>query len=330
MGETHLRQSRQTVKLGLIKTVNDLFPEEKLKTAYSIQEGVFCRLHNSILSEREVKQIGVKLNEWAQQSRPIEFLGRQDGYNLYNVDGLLIKALYPAYTNSSKAETFRLIPYSAGFIVDFGDIDKGALKPLIPPDKLSETYEKTQRWLKNINVELVSDVNSYVEAGKSMELLSIAEALQEKEISGIADMILQQRRALRVLLISGPSSSGKTSFAQRLSTQLRVNGFKPVPLSLDDYFVNREDTPKDSNGRYDFESLDALDLKLLKDHIEELIDGNTVETPLFDFVTGHRSDRTKTMHVGNDEILVIEGIHALNPSLMPDINRNIFFKSMCK
>jgi uridine kinase len=321
-----LRQRRQTTKLGLIKVVQDLFPEEKLKTAYSIQEGVFCRLSGSILSEREVKQIGIKLNEWVEKNSPIQFLCRKDGYYQYKVDDLIVKTIYPANTNASLVEPFRIIPFSTGFIIDFGDAVRGGAKPLIPPDKLSETYEKTQWWLRNINLELVSDVNAFITSGQSLELLSIAEALQEKEISDIADMILQQRRALRMLLISGPSSSGKTSFAQRISTQLRVNGFKPVPLSLDDYFVNREQTPRDEEGTYDFESLEALDLKFLQKQITQLINGETVETPIFDFVSGFRSDKTKTMHVGPSEILVIEGIHALNPDLLPVINRNILFK----
>jgi Uridine kinase len=162
--------------------------------------------------------------------------------------------------------------------------------------------------------------------GEGMELISVAEALQEKEIADIADTILTQRRSLRVLLISGPSSSGKTSFAQRLSTQLRVNGLRPVPLSLDDYFVDRDKTPLDENGRYDFENLEALDTKLLQQQVQELINGNSVETPLFDFVSGNRMKKTKTMKIGASEILVIEGIHALNPKLLPNISRGSFFK----
>jgi len=326
MEETHLRQRRQTVKLGLIKIVQELFPEEKLKTAYSIQEGVFCKLAESLLSEREVKQISIKLNEWVEKDSPIEFLGKKNGYYRYKLGETVINALYPAGTTASMVEPFNIIPYSTGFIVDFGDAQRGGDKPLIPPDKLSATYEKTQWWLKNINLELVTDVNSYIDSGRSNELLGIAEALQEKEISDIADMILQQRRALRVLLVSGPSSSGKTSFAQRLSTQLRVNGLKPVPLSLDDYFVNREQTPRDEDGKYDFENLEALDLELLQEHVIGLIEGREIETPVYDFVTGMRSEKTRSMHVGHSEILVIEGIHALNPNLLPAINRSTLFK----
>ncbi|NTW71553.1 MAG: nucleoside kinase [Eubacteriaceae bacterium] len=326
MKETHLRQHRQTSKLGLIKVVRDLFPEETLKTAYSIQEGVFCRLAGSILSEREVKQIEIKLTEWVNSDSPIEFLYKKDGYYQYLLGDLVVKTIYPADVRTSMVEPFKIIPYSAGFIIDFGDISVGNEKKLIPPDKLSENYDKTQLWLDNIDMELISDVNNYIAWGKSLDLINIAEALQEKEISMIADMIMRQRRALQVLLISGPSSSGKTSFAQRLSTQLKVNGLKPVPLSLDDYFVNRVMTPRDEEGNYDFENLDSLDLDLFQEQITQLINGESVETPIFDFITGTRMKRTRTMQIGPSEILVIEGIHALDPMLLPHINRSLFFK----
>ena len=326
MEETHLRKRRQTVKLGLVKITNDLFPDYSLKTAYSIQEGVYCNLSGSVLSEREVARISHKLDDWVAADRPIKFLSHREGYYHYDVDGLLIKALYPAETRTSLIEPFKIIPYSTGFIVDFGDVRGGGGTPLIPPERLSECYEKAQRWLRNISIELVGDVNAYMDSGRSLELLGIAEALQEKEIADIADMILAQRRALRVLLVSGPSSSGKTSFAQRLATQLRVNGLRPVPLSLDDYFLDREQTPRDESGNYDFESLEALDLGLLQRQVGELINGESVEAPLFDFVSGRRSSETRTVQLHPREILVIEGIHALNPRLLPTINRNLCWK----
>ena len=326
MRETHLLQSRQTVKLGLIKVVHDLFPEEILKTAYSIQNGVFCRLSGSVLSPREVRQISDKLQEWVERDSPIEYLTLQDGYYQYKVDDTIVKTIYPADIHPALVEPFRIVPFAAGFIVDFYTVTGRREQPFILPERLSATYEKSQRWLKNIDLELVSDVNQWITAGKSLELLSIAEALQEKEIADIADMILQQRRAVRVVLISGPSSSGKTTFAHRLSTQLRVNGLKPLPLSLDDYFLDREQTPRDTGGRYDFECLEALDLALLQRQIGQLIDGETVETPVYDFATGTRAKTTRSLHLGPSEILVIEGIHALSPGLVSQLNSNLFFK----
>jgi len=326
LGDTHLLQSRQTLKLGIIKVIHDLFPEENLKTAYSIHNGVFCRLSGSILSPREVRRISVKLTEWIESKSSIEFLYKRGGYYQYKIGDLIIKTVYPANVDASMAEPCRIISFSTGFIADFYESKEESDQPFVYPEKLADTYAKSQIWLDNFEMELVSDVNCYIALDQSQELINIAEAMQEKEISEIADMILVQRRALKVILISGPSSSGKTTFARRLSTQLRVNGLKPVPLSLDNYFVNREDTPKDEQGNYDFESLYSLDLELLQQQIKQLIQGDTVETPIFDFVTGNRSTDKNTMRLGQSEILVIEGLHALNPELLPNINKNSSFK----
>jgi len=326
MSETHLHRGRQTVKLGLIKVVHDLFPEETLKTSYSILEGIFCNLYGSILSTREVKLIERKLREWVEKDSSIVLLRKDGGYYHYQVGDIIVKAVYPAFTDTFLVEPFTMLPFSYGFIVDFGDIDKGSERPLIPPVQLSAAFEKNQRWMDNINIEQVQDVNDYIRSGRTMKLVSIAEALHEKEISIIADAILQHRRALRLLLVSGPSSSGKTSFSQRLSTQLEVNGLKPIALSLDHYFVNREHTPRDADGKYDFDSMEALDLPLLKQQIVQLIDGERVSVPQFDFITGQRLAEYKPMQVGPSEILIIEGIHALNPELVTSINRNLIYK----
>ncbi len=326
MPDQYLRQSRQTLNLGIIKVVRDLFPENQLKIAYSVPQGIFCKLVDSVLSEREVCLIEKSLNEWAAGNSSIEFLVKKKGYYQYEVGDTIIKSIYPANALTTMIGPFRIIPFCGGFIVEFEDLKPGEQGPLVIPEKLSATYEKTQKWLHNIKIELLSDVNEYIDAGRSNELIGIAEALQEKEISDIADVILQQKRSVRGLLISGPSSSGKTSFAQRISTQLQVNGLKPTPLSLDNYYLDRDRVPKDEEGKYDFECLQALDLELLQDHISRLICGETVETPIFDFTTGKRSARTIPMHLGNMELLVIEGIHALNPNLLPALDRSLFFR----
>lgn len=326
MRETHLRQGRQTVKVGLIKVVHDLFPEERLKTSYSILEGVFCNLDGSVLSTREVHQIDERLKEWIKRNEPIQLLGRDGGYYVYRTEGYDVWALYPALTQPIEVEPFTLVPFSDGFICDFGDVEKGGGVPLIPPVKLQATYDENHRWLDRVGLETVADVNAYVRMGRDHELISIAEALHEKKISRIADTILSQQRALRILLISGPSSSGKTSFLRRLNTQLFVNGFKPVPLSLDNYYLDRDQTPLDADGRPDFEVLEALDLPLLQAHLHQLAEGETVQVPSFDFVAQQRAPVSTPLCVGPHEILVIEGIHALNPELVGHIHRNELFK----
>lgn len=327
MRETHLRQGRQTVKLGLIKVVHDLFPEERLKTSYSILEGVFCNLDGSVLSTREVRLIDERLKEWIKRNDPIQLLGRDGGYFVYRIEGYDVWALYPALTTPIEVEPFALVPFSDGFIVDFGDVDKGGGgAPLIPPVKLQATYDENHRWLDRVGLETVADVNAYVRRGQDHELISIAEALHEKKISQIADTILSEQRALRILLISGPSSSGKTSFLRRLNTQLFVNAFRPVPLSLDNYYLDRDQTPLDAEGRPDFELLEALDLPLLREHLHQLAEGETVQVPGFDFVAGRRAAGTTPLRVGPHEVLVVEGIHALNPDLVGHIHRNELFK----
>ena len=326
MPDNYLRQNRQTLNLGIIKVARDLFPGYDLKMAYSIPQGVYCTLSGSALSEREVNLIEKKLNEWASSDSMIEFMKKSRGYYQYQLDDTIVKSIYPANTLTSAIGPFRMIPFDGGFIVEFGEFEDGQKKPLIYPQKLSATYAKTQKWLRNIKIELVSDVNAYIEEKRSSELIGVAEALQEKEISDIADKIVSHCRSVRAVLISGPSSSGKTSFAQRLSTQLRVLGLAPLPLSLDNYYIDRDEIKKDTDGAVNFEALQALDLERLKDDISKLAGGETVRPPVFDFKQGKRTGNLAPMHLGPSEILVIEGIHALNPNLLPAFDQNMFFK----
>ncbi|MFZ0531186.1 MAG: hypothetical protein WAL91_11700, partial [Propionicimonas sp.] len=210
MGETHLRQGRQTVKLGLIRVVHDLFPGESLKTSYSILEGVFCNLVGSVMSPREVRTLEARLREWVAGGGEIRALGKAGGYYRYQVGDLVVDTVYPAHTDTALVEPFTLIPFSYGFIVDFGDVDKGDGRPLIPPVRLADAFETNQRWLDQIDIEIAADVNRFVRQQRALRLIGLAEALHEKRMADIADAILAQRRALRVLLIAGPSSSGKT------------------------------------------------------------------------------------------------------------------------
>ncbi|SHJ52393.1 uridine kinase family protein [Parasporobacterium paucivorans] len=326
MKETDLNRDLVTAKIGVIKVTRELFPGELLKVKYSIQEGVFHSFVHSVISIREVKKIEEGVKKWVAEDHPIELLCQKDGYYHYQTGGMTIKSTYPVNPRSSMVVPFDIVPFGGGFIVDFGAVSRAKGAPLVPPYQLSAAFEKGLSFLENIGVEIVADVNAFILSGKSNSLLDMAEALHEKEISDIADMILEQRRALRVLLISGPSSSGKTIFAQRLLTQLKVNGLKSVVLSLGDYFVDLDRTPRDGEGKYDFETLHALDLDLLKKHIAQLDEGQTVEMPQFDFANGIRRKETKPLSVGPSDVLVVEGLHALNPELMPDIDRRKLFK----
>ncbi|SPF56738.1 Uridine kinase [Candidatus Desulfosporosinus infrequens] len=327
MSEYTIRRYRQSLILGLIGVVKTLFPDEQLKIAHSIMDGVYCELENSLLSVREVQNIEDHLRNWVLADPAIPYASGNDHLYHCQIDMHEITTLYPPLDRAGSLKYFELIHFPPGFILLFPNANHPeTISPFVPPEKLASTFSEAQRWLENLHLSKVKHVNSIITAKCSQDLICLAEALHEKKVSSIADKILEQRRDVRVILISGPSSSGKTTFAQRLSTQLRVNGLRPVALSLDNYFLTREETPCDASGQYDFESLAALDLPLLDAHLKALIRGIDVETPIFDFVCGRRSPTGKCLQLSSDEILVIEGIHALNPRLAPSLDRNQTFK----
>lgn len=185
-----------------------------------------------------------------------------------------------------------------------------------------EVFQEYHRWNQILGISTVGDFNIACNNGHATDLINVSEALQEKKIAHIADEIThrnQNGERVKLVLISGPSSSGKTTFSKRLSIQLMTNGLKPYPISLDDYFVNREDTPLDENGEHDFESLYALDLPFFEAQLKELLDGKEIELPRFNFTTGKRENSGKKLLIDENMILILEGIHALNPALTPNI-----------
>lgn len=327
MSDYSIRKYRQTLIIGLIGVIKELFPSEQLIISHSILDGVYCELKNSVLSSREIQKIEDHLKTWVNTDQTIHYETGNDHLFHCQIEEQMITTIYPPLERSGALKHFKLIHFLPGFILLFPNANHpDSLSPFVPPEKLSATFSETQRWLENLHLSNVQDVNAIISAKSSQDLIYLAEALHEKMISSIADRIFKKRSKVRVILISGPTSSGKTTFAQRLSTQLRVNGLRPVALSLDNYFLPREKTPLDCNGQYDFECLEALDLPLLAAHLNALIGGSEVETPLFDFVCGGRCPAGRTMRLGPDEILVIEGIHALNPSLLPSLDRTQMFK----
>ena len=327
MPDYELRRYRQSLILGLIGVVQELFPREELKISHSILDGVYCELVDSILSSREVQKTEDHLRNWVLADQPIPYETRKDHLYHCSINKQEITTIYPPLDRAGSLKHFKLNHFPPGFILLFPNANHPeSISPFVPPEKLSATFSESQRWLENLHLSTVQDVNAIITAKSSHNLICLAEALHEKKISLIADQIFEKRRNVRVILISGPTSSGKTTFAQRLSTQLRVNGLRTVAISLDNYFLPREETPLDSFGQYDFECLEALDLPLLAAHLKTLIGGSEVETPIFDFVLGGRCPTCKPMQLCSDEILVIEGIHALNPCLLPSLDRFQMFK----
>ncbi|MCL1917369.1 MAG: nucleoside kinase [Peptococcaceae bacterium] len=323
--ESHRRQQRQTLQLGLLYVTQTLFPDETLHIPYSIPNGLYCELGTSPISKREVAQIFDRLKTWVYNDSPIDYLGQDNGYYLYRLDSTTLQSVYPALTSSSCIKDFRLIPFRTGFVLYLPSSSNQDIL-FIPPANLSATYAETRNWLSHLDITQLDSINTYIDKGRFDELVTLAEALHEKKVSAIADAITHHHRTVQVVLVSGPSSAGKTTFTRRLATQLRVNGLKPLSISLDDYFVDREKTPLDATGHYDFDSLGAIDLDLLNDNLNSLISGEEVELPKFNFASGQREPFGHYMRMDPSHVLILEGIHALNPDLLrlPSSKYDIF------
>lgn len=251
---------------------------------------------------------------------------RTSTVNIYSLDG--VKNYFYGYmpTSTKVIRLFKLIPYAHGFVLQFPDEkNPNIIAPFVPQPKLSNIFRESEKWARILGVNTVGALNDIIADGKTDELIKISEALHEKKLAQIADQILE-RKNVKLIMIAGPSSSGKTTTAKRLCIQLKVNGLKPHIISIDDYFVDREKTPKDEYGEYDFEALEAIDIELFNQHMNALIDGKEVEIPRFNFVKGQREYKGDKIRLAPDEVLVIEGIHGLNEKLSYAIPKENKFK----
>jgi uridine kinase len=222
---------------------------------------------------------------------------------------------------------FGLKFYLPGFILRYPQKESPTTLPtFVEQRKLANVYYEFEHWGKVLEIEDVASLNTQINSGRTGELIRIAEALHEKKLAQLADEITKDRGRVRVILIAGPSSSGKTTFAQRLCIQLRVNGLRPIAIGTDDYFVDREHTPVDEKGEPDFEALEALDLELFNQHLIRLIQGEEVEIPIFNFQTGTREPKGEIISAKDDQPIIIEGIHGLNERLTSEIPKDRKFK----
>ena len=229
-------------------------------------------------------------------------------------------------TNTSQIYLFGLEKYYDGMLLRIPSLKKpDELGELIRQDKMFEIFKEQHRWQHILGIRTVGDFNMAVGAGFTTDIINVSEALQEKKIIKIAEEIAH-RPEVKLVLLAGPSSSGKTTSCKRLSIQLAVNGLKPLQISLDDYFVDREKTPKDENGEYDYESIYALDLQLINDQFNALFRGEEVELPKYDFQTGTSKKSGKRLRMNDNNVLVVEGIHALNPELTSQIPGEQIFR----
>lgn len=351
--EDGIRIYRRSLYFTLIKAVNDLYPDRKVVINNSLSKGLFCEITGEkALEENDVKCIEARMREiillkipFIKRTLPLEEAkkifyenGRIDRFHaieyrnkshvtIYSCDGYDDYFYGYMAPDTGYVNMFSLIFHPPGLVMMFPEkANPDKLPEFREYKKLFNIFYEYKRWGHILGVDNVGALNDMIMAGQVSDLVRIGEALHEKKIARIADMIANSRSRKRIVLISGPSSSGKTTFAQRLSTQLRVNGLKPVTISLDNYFVDRDETPKDENGEFDFEALEAIDVKLFNRQLKELINGFEVEMPVFNFPNGTREPVGKKMKINDDNIMVIEGIHGLNEKLTSSIPKKSKFK----
>ena len=347
-----IRTYTRSLFLVLCKAVHDLYTGSQVIIDIPVSNGYYCnlKLGHEITTE-DVDRIRTRMQEIIDAKMPIQRYETttEEAVKMFTELGDIQKAkllkssgsLYCVYyvlddykdyyygsmlTNTSQLHLFGLEPYFDGVLLRIPSTqDPSKLGELIRQDKMFEVFKEHHRWQSILGIKTVGDFNEAVKNGLATDLINVSEALQEKKISQIADTIAG-RKEIKVVLIAGPSSSGKTTFCKRLSVQLLASGVKPVQISLDDYFVNRAETPKDENGELDYESIYALNIPLINEQFNALFRGEEVELPKYNFQTGMSEKSGKKLHLGENNILLVEGIHALNPALTEQIADDKKFK----
>lgn len=350
--EDGMRVYTRTLALIFIKACEEIYPNAEVTVEHSLSNGLYCEIKNkkNELTDKEVEFIKDKMQEIIKSNIDIEKIvtNREDGIKIFTENNMHAKAELLKYKEYDDVKLYKcgnhinhfygyMLPstnwvtvfdikkWQSGVVI-LGPSKNSSNSPVkfIPQPKLSSIYKEAETWSELIGIDKVISLNKAITENKYGEIIRIVEALQEKKISQIADMIKENNK--RVVLIAAPSSSGKTSFAHRLSIQLKVDNLHPVPISLDDYFVDREDTPLDEFGNYDFESIYAIDLDLFNSDLEKLLRGEEIHLPKFNFKTGKRELSGKKLKITKDQPIILEGIHALNPMLTQSIEDKDKFK----
>lgn len=342
----------RTLQFIFIKAALDVFPEAKIEIEHSISKGTFGEIKkDSPLSEEDISKIKKEMvslinrnleikklsvtkekaisifNDYKMWEK-IKLLSQVDfkKVDLYELDGRYDYFYGQMAYSTGIIKAFDLFKYAHGFVLQNPtEEDINVLAPFIEKKSLANIFYETNQWNNIIGVGDVGSLNEKIDNGELRNIVLVSEALHEKKIANIADSI-KNRDNTKIVLIAGPSSSGKTTFAERLGIQLRVNGLIPLKISLDDYFVDRENTPKDENGDLDFEALEAIDVKLFNKDLKELLDGNTIEIPVYNFRTGKREWIGNYLKIPKNGIVIIEGIHGLNPNLTKEIDNKLKYK----
>jgi uridine kinase len=345
---------QRSLTLLMLAAVRELFPEAQITVEHSVtMTGLLCEVRGRLpFTPEQVAQIEARMREIVDQDEPIvkRELPLEDAISLFKEHGYEDKVNLLEYRRKNYVviyslrqehdyfygymvpstrylRYFDLIPHSWGFILR---APRRGAPMRLPPDretpKLDLIFRQYGRWLRTLDISDVSALNKAIESGRIREVILISEALHEQQVVNIAAQIADRHQDVRLVLIAGPSSSGKTTFSNRLAVQLMARGLRPVPLEMDNYFVDRSLTPRDEKGDYDFEHLHTLDLDLFNENLNDLVAGQEVQLPRYNFRTGTRA-KGETLRIGPDHIIVAEGIHGMNPDLVKGIAPQRIYRS---
>lgn len=342
----------RTLQFVLVKASYNIFEKCEVDIEHSLSKGLYCEINKETpLTHDELKRIEEEMKRIIAEDLPIkkeEFtrneaikIFHEYGMNdkvmlldsldrekvkLYNLEGRYDYFYGTMAYSTGAVKVFELVPYNGGFILRYPTISEpNKIPEFVEHKKLANIFHETEVWGDILGVPHVGSLNKIIDENRIKKLILVNEALHEKKLAYIADMIYEKKTA-KLVLIAGPSSSGKTTFTKRLSVQLEVNGFKPVQISMDDFFVEREFTPRDENGEYDFESINALDIDLFNRTIKSILEGEEVEIPTFNFKLGKKEWLGNKVKLPENGIILIEGIHGLNEKLTSSISKDEKFK----
>lgn len=347
----------------LQNAVRELFPDKVLVIDHSLPSGLYCKLIETrkqedgrcrtlALTQEQLASVKSRMQEIVSADMPFrkekidavtaekmfEENNQPEKAELQKSLGKFICSVYfldghadtfhgPLLPSTGYLKVFDLLPFAEGFCLQFpseGDFSK--VIPVKTQSKIAATLAEYSDWCSIIRINGIGALNKAISEGHAVELINLSEALHERKYAAIADQIYERKGQVKAVFIAGPSSSGKTSSSLRIALQCRVLGLVPKVIELDNYFVDREHTPKDSEGNYDFEALEAMDLKLLNSQLNDLFAGKEVELPKFDFKAGRSMPSGKRISLGEKEILIMEGIHALDPAMVPDVDNSKIFR----
>lgn len=349
-----MRAYVRSLSFILCKAVHELFEGVELRIEHPISKGYYCKLlgFNRPITQEDIDRIKQKMYETIERDLPflmktvptedaISYFEKKRAFDVskllqslghfytkvYELDGEWDRFLGPLVPSTGYIKIFDIKLYHDGLFLQVPDRQTpNRLEKFFSQEKLFESFSEYTEWNDIMGLGNIGEMNSLVQQKEKISsIIKVAEALQEKKITKIADAICD-RSEVKMVLIAGPSSSGKTTTSKRLSVQLAINGIHPIPLSMDNYFVPRKETPRDENGEYDFESIYAVDLELFNNQVNQLMSGEEVEIPYYNFETGEREYRGEKLRLGKNGMLVIEGIHALNPTLTEKIDNNKIFR----